>query len=84
MKRGYQVVLTNNGGEARSVEIRESIPVSKNETVEIDFKANQSTPTSKNDRYQGFLFWDVNLEPAESTKIKYFYDIHLPDNWITE
>jgi uncharacterized protein (TIGR02231 family) len=63
-----------------SVEIRESIPVSKVEDVKVSV-APETTKGYELDAERGFLTWQLDLASGEAKTLELRFGIKLPDDW---
>lgn len=66
--------LSNTGGQTRSFEVRERIPVSQVEQVQIDFDAKGTTPSASPDK-DGFVVWQVTLPAGGQKKVSMKYTL---------
>jgi uncharacterized protein (TIGR02231 family) len=79
--RGYRSKLTNRAAGPETVELRESIPVSKIDDVKVELLARPTTAGYQLDAARGFITWTVKLVNGEWRNIDHGYAIHLPDSW---
>lgn len=82
IEQAYRTVLANRARGAETVELRESIPVSKVEDVKVDLDRKRTTPGFNLDAGRGFLTWQVRLDPAQEKSVDIAYVIRLPDDWV--
>ncbi len=61
-RKTTQITLSNIGSETKSVVLKERIPVSEIDAVEIRFDRDSTTEGPQPDD-NGFIEWDVSLEP---------------------
>lgn len=75
VRHDIEVRLSNIGPKRRTVRVRERIPVSELDKVEIDLK--RSSPATKPDK-DGFLEWSVEVAPYahESVSLRYTLKRH--------
>jgi uncharacterized protein (TIGR02231 family) len=78
--RGYRTTVTNRAAGSETVELRESIPVSKIDDVKVEL-GKRTTSGYKLDAARGFLTWSLTLARGEWRYTDISYAIHLPDNW---
>lgn len=78
--RGYRTTVTNRAAGSETVELRESIPVSKIDAVKVEL-GKRTTPGYKLDAARGFLTWSLTLKSGEWRYTDIGYAIHLPDDW---
>jgi len=81
LERGYKISLVNHSKNTRQIEVRENIPVSKIEDVEVDLSRDKSTRGFKFDKYKGFISWNVKLKSGDKKDINLYYTINLPKDW---
>jgi uncharacterized protein (TIGR02231 family) len=79
--RAFRVALTSRTAGAETVELRESIPVSKIADVRVELNAARTTSGYQLDAARGFLTWTLPLKPGEKRLIDIGYVIRLPDDW---
>jgi len=79
--RAYRVTLSNRAAAAETVELRESLPVSKIADVAVELGAARTTTGYQLDAARGFLTWQVALKSGEQRSIDLGYVIRLPDDW---
>jgi uncharacterized protein (TIGR02231 family) len=66
--------LSNVGDEARTVEVKERMPVSELEQVKIELAARKCNPKPEVDA-NGFLTWQVELPPHSQAQVRFAYDV---------
>lgn len=81
LERRYRILLENKSQGRQRVEVRENIPVSKTEEVEIELVRDKTTPHFQLDRHRGFVTWTVPLAPGREKTVELAYTIHLPEDW---
>ncbi|MBI2372498.1 MAG: mucoidy inhibitor MuiA family protein [Deltaproteobacteria bacterium] len=81
LRKAYEISLESQAAGPVSVEIRENIPVSQVEAVEVELLPDTTAGALK-DAERGFITFKVDLAPAQSKKLVLAYTIHLPDDWI--
>ncbi|HOX46245.1 MAG TPA: mucoidy inhibitor MuiA family protein [Myxococcota bacterium] len=79
--RAYRFKLSNGSRGGVPVEIREGVPVSKTEEVEIEIVKDDTSPGYQLDKHRGILSWVVDLKPGEKKELDLRYSIHLPEDW---
>jgi len=79
--RAYRFKLSNGARAAAPVEVREGVPVSKTEEVEIEIVKDKTSPGYQLDKHRGVLSWVVDLRPGEKKELDLRYSIHLPEDW---
>lgn len=80
MIRGFQIKVTNHAAATQTIEVRENIPVSKIEDVEVEIDP-RSTKGYTLDAHRGFVTWQVPLREGEAANVDLAYTIALPDDW---
>ncbi len=68
------IFLSNVGDAARSVEVKERMPVSELEQVKVELAAKKTSPKPDVDA-NGFLTWNVELTAHSQTQLKLVYDL---------
>ncbi len=81
MDRAYRTTVTNNAADKVTVEVRERIPVSKVEDVEVELSKDKTTKAYLFDAHRGFVTWRLELEPGQKRAVTLHYSIHLPEDW---
>ncbi len=79
--RAFRVAFTSRAAGAETVELRESIPVSKIADVRVELNGTRTTPGYQLDAARGFVTWTVPLKPGEKRAVDIGYVIRLPDDW---
>jgi uncharacterized protein (TIGR02231 family) len=79
--RAFRIAITSRAAGAETVELRESLPVSKIADVRVELTAARTTAGYQLDAARGFLTWSVPLKPGEQRAIDVGYVIRLPDDW---
>ena len=78
--RGYRTTVTNRAAGNETIELRESIPVSKMDVIKVEL-GKQTTSGYKLDAARGFVTWSLTLQSGEWRYTDIAYAIHLPDDW---
>ncbi len=81
MERAYRITLESHATAPVAVEVRDSIPVSKVEEVEVKLKKGGTTPGYQLDAHRGFVSWTVTPAPAGRASVDLAYEIRLPKDW---
>lgn len=71
------IVLTNHGQEAASVLVREAIPTSGTQDVQVRLEP-ETSPAE--DRGEGLLHWQVELPPQDEHRLRLSYTITIDGN----
>jgi uncharacterized protein (TIGR02231 family) len=77
----FRIALANRAVGTEVVELRESIPVSKNDAVRVELLDKRTSPGYALDRERGFITWSVPLESGEQRSVDLGYGIRLPESW---
>ena len=80
IQRAYEIKLTNNSKEFHSIEIRENIPVSMHEELQVKVGSDTTTGYDYNKR-QGFVTWNTEIKPQETGSFLLFYEVSIPSTW---
>lgn len=80
IEHGYRVALENLANSAVEVEVRERIPVSKIEDVNVKLLKKTSSGYQL-DAHRGFLTWTVPLKRGEKGQRDLYFTIVLPKDW---
>ncbi len=81
LQRAYAISIQNNSSDIESVEIREAIPLTKNEDIAVDLDTEATTGTYTFDDYKGFVVWNMDLKAAQRERVELVYHIELPADW---
>ncbi|MEM9314033.1 MAG: DUF4139 domain-containing protein [Pseudomonadota bacterium] len=74
-----RILITSFHEQVKEIDVFASLPVSKNEDVDVSYDDDASRPTERavNDN-TGEDRWRLTLEPAEQQVIKHFYSVRYP------
>ncbi len=81
LERSFWIEVTNNARSRQSIEIRENIPVSKVEDVEVELVKDKTTKGFQLDKHRGFISWTLAIPRGQKKAIELYYTIHLPEDW---
>jgi uncharacterized protein (TIGR02231 family) len=81
LERSYRIKVNNRSAGRQGVEVRENIPVSKTEEVEVELVKDKTSPNYRLDSHRGFISWIVHVDPAQEKAVDLAYTIHLPEEW---
>jgi uncharacterized protein (TIGR02231 family) len=81
LEQAYRILLENRAGSRQRVEVRENIPVSKTEDVEVELVKKKTTPGYTLDTHRGFIAWKVWLARGQEKYVDLSYTVHLPEDW---
>jgi uncharacterized protein (TIGR02231 family) len=74
----YDLVVRNNKKEAINIEIRDQIPLSKDEAVKIELLQSDNAEL---DKEKGFLLWNVKISSSETKKFRVSYKVRYPKDF---
>ena len=78
----YEISLKNNKKQAVEIDMKDQYPISRVKEVEVTLTDNGNAEV---DTETGMLDWKVKLQPGESKKIRFTYQIKYPkDKFIQE
>jgi uncharacterized protein (TIGR02231 family) len=78
----YEINMKNNKKQAVEIDLKDQYPISRVKEVEVTLTDNGSAEA---DAETGMLDWKVKLQPGESKKIRFTYQIKYPkDKMIQE
>ncbi|MBI4820426.1 MAG: mucoidy inhibitor MuiA family protein [Deltaproteobacteria bacterium] len=83
MRKAYEITLESQAATPITVEVRENIPVSQTEDVEVEL-LEETTKGATRDDQRGFLTYKADLTPSQTKKLLIVYTIHLPDDWTVQ
>ncbi len=78
LTHAYRIELTNRSDEPRTVILVENIPVSQRDEIEVEI-GRDTRPDERDD--DGFLRWQVALEPGQRREIDFAFSISYPKDW---
>ena len=73
----YEIIVKNNRNRNISMEVKDQVPVSQDSDISISV---EETSNAKYDEAEGLLTWNVDLEPGESVKYTFTFEIKYPKN----
>ena len=80
LNRAFRITVTNLTDQEQSIEVRDQIPVSKHEKIDVEL-GKETTPGYKLDEKSGLMYWDLKLEASQTKVIELYYKIQIPDEW---
>ncbi len=80
--RAYRTIIRSSARKSARIEVRENVPVSKNEDIEIELKKDATTPGFTEDKDRGWLTWQVKVASGAEKEVRLGYEIHLPEDWV--
>ena len=81
LQRAYSIAIQNNSSSTEQIEIREAIPLSKNEDISVALNKDETTGTYTIDDYKGFVVWTMELNRSQRKSVDLVYQIELPSDW---
>ncbi len=81
MERAYRIEIVNAATGPATVEVRESIPVSRVDDIEVRLDQSRTTSGFDFDEERGILSWTVELEEGEKAHVDLAFTVRLPDDW---
>ncbi|MFH0901644.1 MAG: mucoidy inhibitor MuiA family protein [Pseudomonadota bacterium] len=81
LERAWWIKVTSSAKNGQTVEIRESIPVSKVDDVRVELLKDKTTKGFTLDSNRGFINWMLPVGSGEEKSIDLYYTIHLPEKW---
>ena len=81
LTRAYAISIQNNSDVAEKIEIREAIPLSKNEDIQVTLSEEETTGEYSFDEYKGFVTWSMSLEGGKQEGVELLYNISVPSDW---
>jgi uncharacterized protein (TIGR02231 family) len=81
LEQAFRILLENRASSRQRVEVRENIPVSKTEDVEVELVKKKTTPGFTLDTHRGFIAWKVSLARGQEKYVDLSYTVHLPKDW---
>lgn len=81
LERHLRIKLTNQASAGQRIELRENIPVPKDEAIEVKLDTKRTTAGYKLDAARGILVWSVELASGKSRELDLAYVVKLPESW---
>lgn len=81
LEREYRIKLKNNAASPSKIEVRESIPVSKDEEIRVELIEKKTTRGYRFDALRGFVTWSIELAAGSEKAVDLSYVVKLPDDW---
>lgn len=79
--RAFRSTIANRSVQTITVEVREQIPVSQNEEIEVSIVEEGTTRPYRLDRDRGIVSWTVTVPAGKTQKVDFAYEIEFPDDW---
>ena len=80
LQRAYQIKVSNNSKIDKNIEIRENIPVSKHDDINVEV-GTKTTQGFKLDKKQGFITWTSTIKAGKSETFFLYYEVTIPNEW---
>ncbi|MFV0346744.1 MAG: DUF4139 domain-containing protein [Bacteroidales bacterium] len=74
----YDLVIRNNKKESIDIEIKDRIPLSNDEKIEVELL---DASGAKKDSEKGFLTWTTKMSPAETKTYRVSYKVKYPKDY---
>lgn len=74
----YDLIVRNNKKETINIEVKDLIPISKDESVKVELIQSDH---AEFDKEKGFLIWDVKISPSETRKFRVSYKVRFPKDY---
>lgn len=71
----YEISIRNSKSEAITITIEDQIPISTNEEIKVSAK---DLSNGKLDKETGIITWEVTLDPGETQKVRFGFDVEYP------
>ena len=81
MSRAYRIRVHNTSKEAKSIEIRENIPVSKDSDIKVTLNKTYTTAGYTLDERQGFVIWNITVPPSGKQNLDLYFQVQIPESW---
>ncbi|MCQ9637066.1 DUF4139 domain-containing protein [Chryseobacterium sp. WG23] len=74
----YDLIVRNNKKEVINIDIKDQIPLSKDESIKIELLQSDNADF---DKEKGFLGWNVKISPSETKKFRVSYKVRYPKDF---
>jgi uncharacterized protein (TIGR02231 family) len=81
LERAYRIKVQNRAATRQSIEVRENIPVSKTEEVEVELLKDKTTAGYQLDAKRGFVTWSLQIDRSQEKAVDLSFTVHLPKKW---
>jgi uncharacterized protein (TIGR02231 family) len=78
-KFDLQIYLANQTGEAQRLRVRERVPVSEIEKVDVELDAQKTTGGFTRDEH-GIVSWQVDLAAGQDRKLNLAFEVRMPQD----
>lgn len=76
----YEIAIKNNKDTTVKLELKDQIPLSTGENIKIEVV---NPDKAAYDKDSGFLIWNLEIKPNETKKIKFGFNVTLPEELVT-
>ncbi len=73
--RAFEISVRNTRQEQITIVIEDQVPVSRNTQIEVNVI---DTGGARWNKYTGKLMWTMTLQPSETRKVKFVYEVSYP------
>ena len=80
-ERHYRIRVHNRTRRRQTIEVRENIPVSKDEAIEVEMNQEKTSKGAKVDALRGFVAWPLKVRAGKSSAVDLAYTIAFPKDW---
>lgn len=77
-ERGYKIVVRNNRDTPIRIRIKDQLPVSRNNDIEINYDEEDLNGGRIVSRYDNIILWELELEPGQNTERRFSFEIKYP------
>jgi uncharacterized protein (TIGR02231 family) len=81
IEHAWRIELTSRSQTEVGVEVRDNLPVSKIEDVEVKLDEKATSAGYQLDKERGFVTWTKTLAAGKTAAVDLVYTIRLPDDW---
>jgi uncharacterized protein (TIGR02231 family) len=81
LPRLYAITVHNRTRSKATVEVRESIPVSKIDDVKVVVLKKKTTKGFEHDAVRGMMTWSTTVKANSQQEVTLGYRINLPEDW---
>lgn len=75
----YDILVRNNKKELISIDLKDQIPISKNDNIEIELLESSGADL---DKETGILSWNIKIASNETKKLRLSYKVRYPKDYI--
>jgi uncharacterized protein (TIGR02231 family) len=81
LRHRYQIDVGNWTGTARTIRVRENLPVAQHQEIDVGLEADATPPTAW-DKTDGILTWDLPIPARTKRTVTLSYTITLPSSYV--